>query len=249
MLYLCFILLFYSYYRIILCDAMLLTCIHMCVFAYVVLFQERETFVTERRSSSSLTEEPLPISRLASQSLFKSVNFDDFRTVIDAVSQQVTEFKNGFNECVVNGGADAVAIATFVQNSNNKVEDAFHMFWTATFLHLLPQHVYHYREPQIVSCDVRGLLIDLLDNISCTADAVAAMRTVRTATGSSSTGDELFQLRHLTLRDFGANLSKLHANTNNLFQIFYIELLMNDTSLVFRNLLIRHSEVLENWRF
>lgn len=188
----------------------------------------------------------MPISRLASAVFFKSANFDDFRSVIDAISHQVVEFKTGINKCVSAVGVDALAVARFIQESNTNVEGAFHLFWTATTLHLLPKNIYHYREPHIISCDVRTFLTELLENISCSADAVAAERTNRS--DDSSVADN-FHIRQLSLADFRTHLVKLHSSTPNLFQAFYAELLMEETSIVFRNLLLRHSELLENWRF
>ena len=79
------------------------------------------------------------MSRLANPDLFKSANFDDFRTVIDTISHQVLEFKTGFNECVSTGDVDVLSVARVIQESNDNVENAFHLFWTATTLHLLPK--------------------------------------------------------------------------------------------------------------
>ena len=210
-----------------------------------MLRQDRESFVPGQHLSS-IYDPLLPISRLSNPALFNSANCDDFREMIGALSDEIIAFKTGTNACIVEGKVDTVAVAAFVQESNSKIEESFHLLWVSTLLHLLPTHIYHYREPRIISCDVKRFLLDLLEHSNSTVDAVAAERASHRA---ESLLANIVQLRKFSLDDLVKSCAKLYSSSPNLFHIFYLELLSGDTSPVFRNLLIRHCDVLDNWRF
>ncbi len=189
-----------------------------------------------------------PASKLSSEVLFKSANFDLFRELFAHLSECIDEYhaalfaQQQLQQLHPQTSADA---AQLTKSSNGEVEKMFYLFWTELVLRALPRNIAYFHSSKVLSCDVKCLLSELLSNaratMACNEDEYMAGK----AALSESLDAEL--VHFLTVEEFIVFFNEqLAAASNPLLLAFYKELLL-DESPVFHDLLRRHCKILEYW--
>ncbi|KAJ1426434.1 hypothetical protein B484DRAFT_450707 [Ochromonadaceae sp. CCMP2298] len=236
--------------------------------------------VTLNRMQDDMDEEglaykPLP-SRLSDPELFRCANFGIFRSLVKSVHRVNEDYANVTGELLARSvhlsSSETCTlipqITTNIASSNREIEKVFYIFWSEMILRAIPKRIQHFPGPKVISCDIRGVLTELLHTVVASsmhmdigddmeghhtrADFAPQTRASHGSHGSKkipSEPNEMYaKMNKLSFEEFLAVFVEQVADhgESNLCYAFYKEFVA-DGSVVFRNLLMRHSVVLEQW--
>lgn len=178
--------------------------------------------------------------------------------------------------------------------TNIEIERIFYVFWSEFILRAIPRNIQHFSGPKVITCNIRGVLSELLLTVAITSvnnayirddyidDVFHSMSKMKsgnqnnrlpttsnmtsTATLTAATANveqynnhessyiskvnrKLYESLHdMTFEEFLSTFIQevaIHGESNICYA-FYKEFIA-DMSSVFKNFLLRHSKVLENW--